>query len=538
LKSEGVMKACFLQIDGNIVIAKIKRAIPSLPLAPVLFLSLLLLPPTTASSREIIFPPDGSLVDGESLDILGYRPKSAGTLSVSSGGEEKKSKVGPGQFSVSVTVNYGFTTISLGDETVKIFYPEGGIPEAAASFQKPDLHAVDNSCDDCHSEEGGTLVLSAEGAELCLNCHEDLTKDEDGEALAAQHPPAEEGECLECHVFHDASVKTLSAEGKMELCFGCHDDFREGEGLSMHSPVEEGECIECHLPHGSSESSLLTSPPEEVCMQCHDNPGLDDGGDEWSVAHPALDDGCTTCHNPHVAGEGSLLKSSTAALCAECHEEKNADGEGNAWETPHPPVEEGDCADCHLPHGSGVSSLLIQDMSGLCSECHDDKNADDDGNAWETPHPPVEEGACADCHLPHGSKVGALLSLTVPALCDECHDRMTLDEEGFEWETSHPPVQEGSCMDCHQPHGSAQTGLLESSIVDLCNGCHEDPHDVHLVYERPEEEGEGSVVPPDDFPMTKDGVFFCSGCHLPHGSANPSLWPGSMSDLCPRCHRM
>jgi predicted CXXCH cytochrome family protein len=234
----------------------------------------------------------------------------------------------------------------------------------------------------------------------------------------------------------------------------------------------------------------------------------------------------------------SLLVQEVPGLCNECHDDKNVDGDGSAWEAPHPPVEEGACADCHSPHGSNVSSLLIQEVPGLCNECHDDKNVDGDGNAWEASHPPVEEGACADCHFPHGSKLSALLRQTVPSLCDECHERMTVDEEGLGWETPHPPVAEGACMDCHLPHGSAEIGLLESFIVDLCGGCHDEPHDLHLTYEEPEEGERSRVLPPDDFPMTKDGVFFCSGCHLPHGSVNESLWPSGMSELCPQCHQM
>ena len=105
--------------------------------------ALLLLLPSALSAREIIFPPDGALVEGESLTILGYRPKSAGNLSVTTGGAEKKHQAGPGIFSVTVTVKEGLTTIGMGEETVKVFFAGEGGGGEAASYRKPDLHAVD-----------------------------------------------------------------------------------------------------------------------------------------------------------------------------------------------------------------------------------------------------------------------------------------------------------------------------------------------------------------------------------------------------------
>ncbi len=195
-------------------------------------------------------------------------------------------------------------------------------------------------------------------------------------------------------------------------------------------------------------------------------------------------------------------------------------------------MEAGKCTDCHLPHGSAEPALLVQAAPGLCNECHDDKNVDDDGNEWGTAHPPVEEGGCTDCHSPHGSAEPALLVQSVPALCEECHENMMLNDFGIEWEFPHPPVMEGECLNCHQPHGSAAEALLLERTNSLCAQCHEDFHDVHLS----RLDAEKVEIAPD-FPVTKQGLLVCTGCHAPHGSNYGFLWKGLEGELCIQCHR-
>jgi predicted CXXCH cytochrome family protein len=213
------------------------------------------------AAKIIIYPPDGSLLQDDSVEVSGYLPKSAGTsaLSVASSGPAVKKKVPQGKFNMTVKLSPGVNTIRLGDDMVRVFYAKGEIPSEASAYFPPDMHAVDNSCDDCHIPEWEDPGLTEEGGELCLVCHEDVTKDGDGNTMAVVHSPAEEGECVECHAFHAGSIGSLSAEGLMGVCFGCHDDFREGDDTTLHPPAEEGECLGCHDPHASGESGLLTA---------------------------------------------------------------------------------------------------------------------------------------------------------------------------------------------------------------------------------------------------------------------------------------
>jgi predicted CXXCH cytochrome family protein len=544
------------------------------------------------AAKLIIYPPDGALLQEGTVEISGYSPKGVGkaVLSVASSGPAVKKTVPPGKFSVTVKLSPGVNTITFAGEMVRVFYAEREVPAEASAYGSPDTHALDNSCDDCHIPEWDDPGLAEEGGELCLMCHEDVTKDGEGEAMAVIHPPAEEGECVECHAFHAGSIGSLSAEGLMGVCFECHDDFREGDDLTLHPPAEEGECLGCHNPHASAESALLTAPAGEVCLECHDDPGVNGDGEEWATPHPALDDGCTGCHSPHGSGHGSLLLAEAAALCSECHDDKNADEDGNEWGTAHPPVDDGECLGCHLPHGSAEAALLTQPLASLCGECHDDKNADEDGNEWGTPHPPVEDGECAGCHLPHGSAEAALLKMPAPGLCNECHDDKLLNSSGGEWATAHPPVEEGDCFACHRPHGAAESSLLikaapelcrechddvrandegvkwltshppveegrcgvchkphgttlpsllQGRAVELCKRCHTEMHEKHQVsVDEEESEGRRGVEVPDDFPVTVDGRFYCIGCHRPHGSDEENLWKAEMAEFCIICHKM
>jgi len=487
--------------------------------------------PLSAGAGPIIFPPNGALLTDSALEVTGFRDGSGTPLFYGGEGKREEATIPGGIFAVEIELVPGKNTLTIEDEWIEVYFAGEGAARPPGTFRPPDRHAVDNSCDDCHSEPGSGVLLD-EGAALCENCHDDVTAREGEEKFAVQHPPAEDGECTSCHVFHGSAISGLETADLSALCYECHDDFAEEEGVELHPAVEDDGCLGCHRPHGSSHGSLLAAGGSETCFECHDDPVLDEEGEEWATLHAAVDDGCTTCHSPHASKHGSLLLSETAELCGECHDDKNADGEGNPWETLHPPVDDGECTSCHRPHGSALSALLTVETPDLCSECHDDKNVDGDGNAWAAPHPPVEDGECTSCHAVHGSSVRAMLTVATPGLCHECHDDKRLNEAEDPWPYPHPPVQRGACLSCHGTHGGPQAGLLKTDALRLCSSCHDEPHVNHLVYE----EGSGSAQIPEDFP-TRDGSFVCTGCHLPHGSDDNSLWKGSQATFCTICHR-
>jgi predicted CXXCH cytochrome family protein len=587
----------------------------------------------------VIFPPDGALLGGDgAIAVLGYRPAGPPVaMTISAKGATRTVPLDAGSFSVPVKLEAGESVLAVGDRKIKVFVGAAGA--AAPGYSAPDPHAVDNSCDDCHSFAGGAAKLIKPPPALCLNCHDDVLKGPDGKPQAVLHPPAEEGDCLACHPFHRLSIKALPAAARRELCFGCHDDFTGGgkkrmhapvakgectgchgahaaagkkllpatgvklcllchadpsktkdgkdlavqhpalddgcaachlphvsdaprllarpaaqlcadchdpfpaeEGgkkLLVHSPVEEGECAGCHAVHGSEAPKLLAAPGKALCVKCHDDPTLGADGKAWGTAHPALDDGCLVCHRPHVAPAPGMLKSGQAQLCAECHDPFPAPAAGGSS---HKPVTEGKCSACHGPHGSALAKLLLASPAqALCVRCHKDPALDSAGQPWAVPHPALDDG-CPSCHLPHVAPAARLLAKPQAPLCTSCHEDKNLGPDGQPWVTPHPPVAEGLCVSCHRPHGSRERALLVKPGNELCLACHTEAHARHRTVELDAVTGQplatDAVTLPQNFPVRKkDGSLSCVGCHLPHGSNYPSLWPNDQASFCSRCHR-
>jgi len=104
-------------------------------------------------------------------------------------------------------------------------------------------------------------------------------------------------------------------------------------------------------------------------------------------------------------------------------------------------------------------------------------------------HPPYVNHQCTHCHdAPNRMKVREDLVKQ----CGTCHPRYVSDEVG------HPPVQQGECITCHNPHKSAFVHLLKQSVLDTCVECHDEP--------------EG--LSPDAH--SAEGVENCTSCHDPH----------------------
>ncbi|HWR98267.1 MAG TPA: cytochrome c3 family protein [Candidatus Methanoperedens sp.] len=617
---------------------------PQLAIAFTIFLSLQTAGVTpeaaAAGGPAIVHPPDMALLAGEaSLDVLGWNNGAAALpLTVQGAGGAKEYSGVPGAFTTRISLSPGENAIQFGGRTVRV-YLASAQEKAPKGFSPADPHAVDNGCEDCHALEAGAAKLLEAVPGLCARCHDDMLKDKTGKTHAVQHPPAEEGDCLACHRFHQRSVKRLPAEARRALCFGCHDDFTGGGKKLMHAPVAVGDCTGCHGAHGGAVKALLPASGVKLCVLCHADPSKKKDGAEWEVAHPALDDGCASCHLPHVSDNAGLLRRPQVQVCGECHDPFPVQ-EGGKDLVIHNPVEEGECAGCHAVHGTDVRKLLRASGKTLCVTCHTDPSKDPSGADWATPHPalddgclschlphvapaagmlkqeiaplcfechdaftppesggslhrPVAQGRCDDCHAPHGSAAAKLLIASPEQkLCTKCHKDPALNPNGAEWAVPHPalddgcptchaahvsaaprllsksegelcagchvdknrnsdgaewsaphlPVQSGLCGSCHGPHGAPEKGLLRVGQMDLCTAsCHTETHERHrsteidTITNRPVKT---SVTLPPGFPLRKkDGSLGCAGCHLPHGSDNPSMWNRPQQSFCPQCHQ-
>jgi len=529
---------------------------------------------SAAAGPRIVYPPDRALLSGDgSLDLHGFLPGgSPGSVTITGKSGPRALPVGAGVFSVKIKLDPGENTLALQDRKVTVFIQGGAPPDAIPQgFAPPDTHAIDNSCEDCHAFAGGLATLLKKPPELCAGCHDDVLKGKDGKPQAVLHPPAAEGDCLACHVFHRLSIKRLAPAAKRELCFGCHDDFTAGGKKRMHRPVAEGECTGCHGAHAAAGKKLLPATGIKLCLLCHADPSQNKAGTAWAVPHPALDDGCPSCHLPHVADNPRLLKKPVAALCADCHDPFPSEAGGKKL-VRHSPVEEGECTACHAVHGSDLKKLLPVQGKALCVKCHTDPSLTPDGKEWAVTHPalddgclvchlphvapaagmlkspqaplcfgchdafavpdaskggsihtPVAQGACALCHAPHGSAEKKLL-LASPgrALCLKCHKDPALDPGGIPWAVPHPALDEG-CTACHRPHVAEARRLLAKPPSALCAGCHEDKN----------LNADGKPWATQHTPVAKG---MCGSCHGPHGAPEKGLLKKSVYEICETCH--
>ncbi len=230
----------------------------------------------------------------------------------------------------------------------------------------------------------------------------------------------------------------------------------------------------------------------EICRRCHR-----DYYDAWaSSTHARIDgrlfksagkQGCEACHGPGLdhaqSGNIALIRRFTGspaevveAACLKCHER----GQRLYWRgSPHE-SRNISCTNCHRLHKKSdptqhlarflerplETRLLAKETSmEVCFQCHLLQKA----QLQRSSHMPLREGklTCIDCHNPHGTATPKLLrENSVNENCYRCH----AEKRGpFLWE--HPPVAE-NCLNCHQPHGSINEKLLKARAPRLCQECH------------------------------------------------------------------
>ncbi|MHB2154658.1 cytochrome c3 family protein [Calditrichota bacterium GD2] len=308
---------------------------------------------------------------------------------------------------------------------------------------------------------------------------------------------------------------------------GCHQGLINKPVIH---PAIEDDCLSCHEsndkqhPDSSGNEFSLISEVPELCYNCHDQK------DNLTVVHePVEAGGCLDCHSPHSSEKsGLLLGEEDESICASCHEIETD-------KTIHPPYEEQDCIACHDPHHSLRASLLKTERPELCFECHDDKR---ELLSSDYVHEPFEE-ECESCHTPHVSKYKNLLIQKSPDLCFNCHD--TEDAEVESKHIVHGPLKETSpCLKCHTPHATNNEFILKAETPELCLNCHNssDPS----IFDMEKRLKQAHVI---HAPIEDEG---CLICHNVHKEEFPFLLTGKFpatsyteSDpenfaLCFNCH--
>jgi predicted CXXCH cytochrome family protein len=361
-------------------------------------------------------------------------------------------------------------------------------------------------CHDPHSSENKNQLLKPTSGNqkenLCLSCHK---TGENVPEAGSRHAALDMG-CETCHVTHKTGESgkaefdfhlTKSSPG---LCLDCHDvKGADLQKAHQNQPFEKADCLTCHDPHQSAAPKLMVK-----------------------FMHPPFaDKQCEVCHAPAKDGKVVLAQTDAKALCVTCHDDKAKLIDSS--KVPHPGAA-GDCTDCHSPHASRQPGLPKTNAVEICLGCHSDIA---DLAKKPVHHQPAFVQGCGTCHTPHGGENDHLLRAKGNALCLECHGadaapqkleaahvltifngQVKLPEDYYQknrvailplrFGLGHPveghPVSDVmnpaditkvktrlTCLSCHQPHASAQAGLLvkdQQNNMAFCDTCHKNRLDM------------------------------------------------------------
>lgn len=248
-----------------------------------------------------------------------------------------------------------------------------------------------------------------------------------------------------------------------------------------------GVAAACLVPRQTAAQGAATYIGEARCVECHGQENRHFDGTLHAKVfrlNPRTElerRSCEACHGPgsrhatrgtdktliigFTKAWGTPIETQNAQ-CLTCHD----GGNRLHWPGSTHMTNKLACADCHNPMRTTSADVATvrQSISETCFQCHPQERAD----FRKRSHMPVLEGkmTCVDCHNPHGSATRPLLKAdSVNEVCYSCH----AEKRGpFIWE--HAPVRE-SCLNCHQPHGSNHDKLLVSARPYLCSQCHNAP---------------------------------------------------------------
>ena len=380
------------------------------------------------------------------------------------------------------------------------------------------------------------------GGKLCLSCHQAFEQ-----TLKRQyvHTPLKTGECIGCHNPHASQHGKLLAEDANAVCATCHSSVVPKAPKSAHKPASAGACLECHEPHASATKALLRKPGSQGCASCHQ--GVVEAAAKARVPHAPANQSCTICHDPHGSARNeNLLTAAEPALCLTCHKRLDArvhkgypvakasctgchdphgsDRKGMLYPTVHKPVANGQCSACHAPPNAKDALQARASGMAICKDCHSVQVAnmmDKSSVHWAI----GDKTSCLNCHTPHASRERALLSGKLTQVCGACHhDTIARGEQS---PTKHPPVRDGDCASCHDPHSSDAPNLMKkASVVQICEKCHDySKHSTHPMGEKLRDGRNRNL-----------GVD-CLSCHRAHGTEykHMQVYPTSM-ELCTKCH--
>lgn len=346
----------------------------------------------------------------------------------------------------------------------------------------------------------------------CLQCHTELIPEFNSTAV---HNPFALKECTACHTRHGKKVSVSVTSGAVEMWRRYTTTIEwlplrwifllsEGDAGRVSSSTGEVDADASRSVEVKGAESELIMPEEELCWYCHGSMGAK-LSDEF-VHQPFGAGRCTNCHDPHASDYSGLIVQAPNRICLTCH----PIGMELSRDQAHPPAEEGWCIDCHDPHASNFRGMIVAGQRELCFRCHPTVAVLD---SMPVQHAPFLNDDCTGCHEPHGSDYRPLLDAEQPRLCYNCHPQIA---NQFARPSHHPVGLSLTCSSCHDPHAAQYPGLVTARDNQFCYQCHSQ---ISVSYED----------------SAHDEVL-CVRCHSPHGSSYAPILQEENPWVCFRCH--
>lgn len=222
---------------------------------------------------------------------------------------------------------------------------------------------------------------------------------------------------------------------KSAACLSCHDDMAASLVGTAHRIGDQNQskhgiavgCIGCHkgwekhLEEPSAETisllpSLSSLDQAEICGKCHLDPHQ--SGMVSTDPHIRAGVACLSCHMIHGNPNRRLLKDNDENFCIACHKPIADEFKRRSVH----PLESGNisCLDCH-PIAGMKDPSMARGINWTCQNCHSEKSG-----PFIHEHPVNENylvngGGCVECHEPHGSPNDGLLKQPGNGVCIQCH---------------------------------------------------------------------------------------------------------------------
>jgi len=358
------------------------------------------------------------------------------------------------------------------------------------------------------------VIYKPVGFAKCTDCHRDVHLGKFGDRCEDCHTVDGWGRthtAKEDRRFHEKTRYPLRGKHVNAPCDSCHPKRR---GKLKTRGLHFKRCMDCHIDaHFGQMPKDIKGPKGVNCERCHRVDGF------YPTRYPLED---------HQKTRLPLEASHLAVACNACHPVDEAqfaskippklkDQQGhrrgdmlfNLTLIRRPDVRPNRCELCHKDPHQGQFSAAGKVRA--CSDCHSVEAFEETrfDHAKEANYPllgPHKKAACASCHSPEESLMGAARYRGTPRSCVQCHGDV---------------------------HGGQFESKAQASKADSCAPCHVDG-DEHFKPSHFDHKTIGAEI----FPLRgKHADAKCAACHQESGGAGSAIWYRGLPKRCDDCHK-